>query len=309
MKILITGSSGLVGKSLCKVLKNNGVNFVGIYSKKLNLLNKSKLNKFLSKNKFDLVIHLAAKVGGININAENNYSFFLENNFINSNIISSCVDNNIKNFINIGSACMYPNNLNRSINEDDIIMENLEPTNEGYALSKLISYKLCNYINKKFNFNYKTIIPCNLYGPGDNFDLYSSHLVPAIITKANLYKENRIKKIKILGNGKPRREFMFCDDFADFLLFSINNFHKLPAVINCGVGKDFTVKKYYEKIFNIINGDIPKFVFDNSKPNGMMRKLLDISKIENLGWKAKTSFQDGIKLTQQYYEKNKLSSY
>ena len=202
---------------------------------------------------------------------------------------------------------MYPNNIKKAISEDQLNLSNLEPTNEGYALSKINSFKMCKFVNQKFNYNYKTIIPCNLFGPGDNFDLYSSHLVPAIIKKANLFKERKIKKIKILGDGNPRREFMYSEDFADFILFFLNNFHKFSSITNCGVGEDHTVKWYYNEIFNVINGDIPSFQFDYEKPNGMMRKLLDISKIKKLGWRAKTSFKDGIKLTQEYYEKNKLS--
>lgn len=298
-RILITGSSGMLGKNLIKKINYK------IFTpnrKKLNLLNFNKVKQYIKKNKINFVIHCAAKVGGIQDNVNNQLEYLVENITINKNVIMASYESDIKNFINIGSSCIYPKNIKKKINENLIFKGNFEPTNEGYAISKFLSIKICKFISQKKGYYYKTLVPTNLYGPNDNYDSEKSHLLAAIIKKLSDAKKNKNKNIEIWGDGKARREFMYVSDLSNAILFAIKNFKKIPSILNIGTGKDFTVENYYKKASKIIFPEA-KFYFNREKPSGMKRKLLDVSVSRKLGWKAKVSLKDGIKKTYKEYKK------
>ena len=298
--ILVTGSTGMVGKSLIKKLNYK------IFSpnkKQLNLFNFTKVKNYIKKNKINFVIHCAAKVGGIQDNVNNQLEYLVENLNINKNVIMASYESGIKSFLNIGSSCIYPKNMKKKIRENLISKVNFEPTNEGYAVSKFISIKICKFISEKNGYNYKTLVPTNLYGPNDTYDLKKSHLLAAIIKKLSDAKKINKKNIEIWGDGKARREFMYVSDLSDAIWFSVKNFNKIPNILNIGTGKDYTVTQYYKKVSKIIYPEA-KFYYNKKKPSGMRRKLLDVSILKKLGWKSRVSLIDGIKKTYKEYKKN-----
>ena len=298
-KILILGSSGFVGSNFLNDPRVDNYMILCPKRKELDLTKQRDLYDYLNSTKPDLIINAAGKVGGILINSKNNFDFLNQNLIINYNIINASKESNVNNLINLSSSCIYPINFNRPLSENDLMSGKLEPTNEGYALSKIYALKSCQYLSKQFK--YKTIIPCNLYGPYDDFDEKTSHMIPGLISRTHQAINNNKKKIKIWGNGKVRREFMFITDFIDFLFFSIENFNSLPDVINVGLGYDLSIKDYYEEIFSVLNykGEL---IYDNTKPSGIKRKLMDISRLKKIGWKPKTSLSKGIELTYKYYK-------
>ncbi len=298
-RILITGSSGMLGKNLVQKIRYK------IFTpnrKKLNLLNYDKIKYYLKKNKINFVIHCAAKVGGIQDNMNNQLEYLVQNVNINKNIIMASCEAGIQNFINIGSSCIYPKNIKKKISEDLIFKGDFEPTNEGYAISKFLSIKMCNFISKEKKYNYKTLVPTNLYGPNDNYDLEKSHLLAAIIRKLSDAKKMKNKYVEIWGDGKSKREFMHVSDLSEAILFSIKNFNKIPKILNIGTGLDYTVENYYKIASKIIYPEA-RFYFNKKKPTGMKRKLLDVNISKKLGWKAKVSLKDGIKKTYKEYKK------
>lgn len=302
-KIYIAGHRGMVGSACWDMLKKNGYkNLVGRSSKQLDLRNQLDLDDFISKQKPDLIINAAGKVGGILFNLNNNLNSILDNNLIGLNLIRSSISNDIKYLLNISSSCIYPNNIDRPIKEDDLLTGGIEQTNEGYALSKINVMKTCQYIDKDQNeFLYKTIIPCNLFGVNDNFDSQTSHLIPGVISRIHNAKTNGLSTVDMWGDGNARREFMFVEDLANFVLQAINkNFSKLPSFTNVGYGKDYSIKEYYIKISEVIGykGD---FKIDKSKPTGMKRKLIDSSVANQLGWKPIYTIEEGLNKTYQYY--------
>ena len=298
-KIFILGSSGFVGSNFLNDPRVDNYMILCPKRKELDLTKQRDLYDYLNYTKPDLIINAAGKVGGILINSKNNFDFLNQNLIINYNIINASKESNVNNLINLSSSCIYPINFNKPLSENDLMSGKLEPTNEGYALSKIYALKSCQYLSKQFK--YKTIIPCNLYGPYDDFDEKTSHMIPGLISRTHQAINNNKKKIKIWGNGKVRREFMFITDFIDFLFFSIENFNSLPDVINVGLGYDLSIKDYYEEIFSVLNykGEL---IYDNTKPSGIKRKLMDISRLKKIGWKPKTSLSKGIELTYKYYK-------
>ncbi len=299
-KILITGSTGMIGKNLILQLKNKD-RYLTPNSRELDLMNKSSIKKFISKNKIGLVLHLAAKVGGIQANINNNFEFFLNNTIMNINLISECYDAKIPKFLNVASTCIYPANINKKIKENMLLDGKLEKTNEGYALSKINAIKLCEYINKKNkNLSYKTVIPCNMYGLFDNFDPASSHLVPGIIHKIVTAKNNNQSEVVIWGKGNAKREFMFAEDFAKILIKIMNRFEKIPEILNIGTGKDYKIRDYYKLTAKLLSWD-GSWKYDITKPEGMKRKLADTSFQKKLNLMPKTSLEKGISKTIKYY--------
>ena len=247
------GSTGMIGKNLLPLLKKNNKNILAPTSKDLNLINQNSLRSYLKKNNIKTVIHLAAKVGGIQANMNNNLEFFLTNTIINLNLINECYKMKIPKFINVASTCMYPSNINKRIKEKMLFTGKLETTNEGYALSKINALKLCEYINKQnSHLSYKTLIPCNMYGYYDKFDIGNAHLVPAIINKIVEAKIQNKKNVTIWGSGNARREFLYAEDFAKIIIKALNNFHKLPEVMNIGTGKDYKIQEYYDIVREIV---------------------------------------------------------
>ena len=299
IRIFVSGSSGMPGKNLVNKLNYK---IFAPNRNKLNLFHFNKIKTYLKKKKINFVVHCAAKVGGIQDNVDNQLQYLNENLNINKNVIMASYEAGIKNFINISSSCIYPRNFKKKLDEGLIFKGDFEPTNEGYAVSKFLSMEMCKFISEKKGFNYKTLIPCNLYGPNDNYDLEKSHLLAAIIRKLNEAKKRKNPKIEIWGNGKARREFMYVSDLSLAILFSIKNFEKIPNVLNIGTGVDYTVEQYYKIASKIIYPNA-KFFFNKKKPSGMQRKLLNTSKATKLGWISKVKLESGIKKTQKAYLK------
>jgi nucleoside-diphosphate-sugar epimerase len=304
MKILITGSTGMVGKNILNSINFANFEILAPNRKTLDLLDYYKTEEYIRTNMPDLIIHAAGKVGGIQANIKDPVGYMIENIDMGRNIIMAAKNNNIYNLINIASSCMYPKNFTEPLLESHILKGELEPTNEGYALAKIMSTRLCQYISDADElFNYKTVIPCNLYGKYDKFDPANSHMLPAIIKKIHEAKLKNEKEVVIWGDGEARREFMYAEDLADFLFFAINNFHKMPDIINVGLGFDYTINEYYRIVTKLI-GYEGRFVHDLSKPVGMKRKIVDITKLNNFNWKHSTTIEKGIEETYKYYLKN-----
>ena len=221
---------------------------------------------------------------------------------IECNLINSCFKNKIKNVIFLGSSCVYPSNINSKIKESDLLKSNLEKTNEGYAIAKIAGIKLCEYHRNYNKLNYFSLMPTNIYGPNDNYDLTTSHFVAAIIKKVYLAKKNNIKHVVLWGNGSAKREILYVDDLADAVVFFINKKIK-HSLINIGTGNDETILTYAKKIMKIMNYVVP-IKFDKSKPNGMKRKLLDVSLAKKYGWQSSTSIEEGVKKSYNHLVKN-----
>ncbi len=307
MKILLTGGSGMVGKNILNFCESSDFNFLHPTRAELDLLNPVSVNEYLKKNKPDVVIHSAGKVGGIQANIREPVSFLYENSLMGLNLIYSSNLVGIPNFLNLGSSCMYPKDAKNPLTEEQILTGELEPTNEGYAISKITSAKLCEYIVKENpQKNYKTIIPCNLYGLYDEFSPRSSHLVPAIIVKTINAIDNKEDSIQIWGDGESRREFMFASDLADFIFFALQNIQKLPNILNVGLGYDYSINEYYREVADVL-GFNGSFEYDLSKPSGMKQKLTNIEKVSKLGWRAPSSLNDGLVKTIKYYKEDVIN--
>ena len=303
-KILITGGSGMVGKNF---LEHKDIdNFIVLYpsSHEVNLLNFDQVDSYLKVNQPDLIIHAAGRVGGILANINNPVAFLNENTDMGKNILLAAKKNQIKNLINLSSSCVYPRNINIPLEEKTILTGQLEPTNEGYALAKIHTQRLCQYINQENeNYLYKTLIPCNLFGRYDNFDLDTGHLLPNIINKLYHAKKNKDQEVLIWGDGSVRREFMYAGDLTDCLFYSINNFDKLPFVMNVGIGFDYSVLEYYKAVANAFSWK-GSFKFDLSKPVGQKQKLVSIKKLNKFGWQNQTTLEKAIKETINFFSES-----
>jgi GDP-L-fucose synthase len=303
MKILLTGSSGMVARNFLDHKFISNYTLLTPSSSELDLRNFELVKKYLEKQKPELIIHTAGIVGGIEANLRDPVKFFLENLDIGRNIVWAARNFGVKKLINLGTSCMYPINLQTPLKEEFILKGELEPTNEAYALAKIMTARLCQYIkNEDSNFQYKTIIPCNLYGRHDNFNPGYSHLIPAAIYKIHEAKKKRKKTVEIWGNGLARREFLYAGDFADALMNAIIKFNSLPDVINIGLGYDFTVQEYYEKVAEVV-GYNGSFVYNLHKPVGTMQKLVSIERQKKWGWCANSNLKFGIENTYEYYLK------
>lgn len=305
-KILILGSSGMVGSSFVRIFKKK--NYKRILSPKrnqLNLLNFSKVKNYISKNKPDIVIIAAAKVGGINANNLNKVNFLYENLEIQNNIIYSCHLLNIKELLFLGSSCVYPKYAKQPIEEKSLLTGALETTNEAYSLAKISGIKLCEYIKNEYkNRNYISVMPSNLYGPNDNYDLKNSHVLPALMKKIYNAKNSKLKQIVLWGSGKPKREFLYVDDLVEACIFILKKKYN-GSLINIGTGEETSIKKLAIKIMEIMDINL-KIKYDASFPDGTPRKVLNVDKIFKLGWKPKVSLQKGIKkIYEEKFKKNK----
>jgi GDP-L-fucose synthase len=304
MKILLTGSNGMVGKNILEHPYRKNYEVLIPSSKELNLLDYNSVDGYIKNNKPEFIIHAAGIVGGIQANISNPVKFFVENMDMGRNIILSAKNNGVKSLMNLASSCMYPRNAINPLSEDLILKGELEPTNEGYALAKILSTKLCEYISKENNqFLFKTIIPCNLFGRHDKFDPEHSHMVPAVIRKLHIAKTQQIDQIEIWGNGEARREFMYAGDLADFIFYAISNFEKMPQNINVGLGLDYSINEYYRLIAKVV-GFKGVFKHDLTKPVGMKQKLIDNTKLKKFGWQNKTNLLDGLTNTYNFYKSN-----
>ena len=300
-KLLITGGSGMVGQNILNHPFAKSWEIFAPSSNELNLTNTLECEKYISKKMPNLIIHSAGKVGGIKANIAEPVEFLDKNMMIGRNVIMGARLAGVKNLINLASTCIYPRLAENPLNEELILKGELEPTNEAYAIAKIFSTRLCEYIRREDPiYQYKTLIPCNLYGLYDKFDPNESHLIPAIIHKIHQAKISNNPSVEIWGDGNARREFMYSADLADAVFNAAKNMKILPNKINIGIGNDFTINEYYETIAEVLgwNG---VFTHDLSKPVGMIRKLSDTSLQSNWGWKPKTSLKNGLAKTYQYY--------
>ena len=299
--ILLTGGSGMVGSNIINHNFSQNYKILSPTSSDLNLLNYKDLEDYIKFNKPELVIHAAGIVGGIKANINYPVKFLVDNMQMGLNILMASKTQKVKKFINLSSSCMYPKNARNPLLEDSILKGELEPTNEGYALSKITSTKLCEYISREdSSFLYKTVIPCNLYGKYDDFNYESSHMIPGVIRKIYDAKNKNLEFVNIWGDGLARREFMYAADIADFIYYAIENFVKMPQNINVGLGLDYSIIDYYKIIADVI-GYKGKFNHDMSKPTGMKKKLIDIKRLNEFGWSHRTSLELGIKKTYDYF--------
>lgn len=300
MNIILTGGSGMVGRNILEHPHAAHYNILAPRRSELDLLDESSVYSYIEKNKPDFVIHAAGKVGGIQANISAPVDFLYDNLKMGMNVIKAARSAGVTKLLNIGSSCMYPRDAPNPLSEETLLTGTLEPTNEGYALAKIIAARLCEYISGNSDYIYKTIIPCNLYGRYDKFDPETSHMVPAVIHKINEALESGATEVSIWGTGEARREFMYAGDLADFIFNAIPRFQELPQNMNIGVGSDHSVLQYYNVVAEQL-GFRGTFNHDLTKPEGMNQKLVDISKLRSFSWKAKTSLADGIRETFTYY--------
>jgi GDP-L-fucose synthase len=302
-KIYIAGHNGMVGSAIWRILSAKGYsNLVGASSKDLDLRNQQSVVNFLSKEKPDVIIDAAAKVGGILANKDFPYQFLMENMQIQNNLISTAFELGIDKFIFLGSSCIYPKLAPQPLKEEYLLTGSLEATNEWYALAKITGVKSCQAIRNQFGRDYVSLMPTNLYGTHDNFDLNSSHVLPALIRKFHDGKNNNNAPVTLWGSGTPLREFLFVDDMAEAVVFALEN--KLPDYLyNIGTGKELTIKELALLIQKIV-GHSGEIIWDNSKPDGTPRKLLDVSKMQNLGWNYQINLEKGIQMTYDWFLEN-----
>jgi GDP-L-fucose synthase len=301
MKILLTGANGMVGKNLLAIASDYKHDFLSPASSELNLLDASSVKQYIDKYQPDMIIHAAGIVGGIQANMAQPVKFLVDNMLMGINILTAANNTNVGRFLNLSSSCMYPRDAINPLSEDLILKGELEPTNEGYALAKVTSTRLCEYICKENPTRlYKTIIPCNLFGRFDKFDPKHSHMIPAVIRKIDEAKKDNLEVIDIWGDGEARREFMYAEDLAEFIFYAIENFEQMPQNLNVGLGEDYTINQYYQAIADVV-GYKGRFKHDLSKPVGMKQKLIDDAKLKEFGWSYKNSLETGIKKTYEFY--------
>ena len=295
-RIFIAGHNGMVGSAIKRKFELKGYNkILTVQKKKLNLLDQKKVFNYLKKNKPDLVIIAAAKVGGIIANSLYKSQFIYENLQIQNNLIHGSYKAGIKNLIFLGSSCIYPKFSKQPIKEKYILTGPLEETNDAYAIAKISGILMCNNYSKNFKLNYKCLMPSNMYGPNDNYHLKNSHFFAALIRKIYEAKISKKKSVTVWGSGKVFRELLFVNDFADAVLFFLNKNFK-ESFLNIGSGKDHTIEWYAKFIMKQMDTKL-KIKFDKSKPDGMPKKLLDVSLAKKYGWKSKTSLKEGFKHT------------
>lgn len=302
-KIYISGHKGMVGSSCWKLLKKEGYNnLIGRTSNETDLRNQNQVFKFIESEKPDVIINAAAKVGGILANDSYPYQFLLDNMLIQNNLIQSAHELNVKKFIFLGSSCVYPKLAPQPLKENYLLSQPLEPTNQWYAIAKISGIKLCESIRLQFKKDFVSLMPTNLYGPNDNFNLTTSHVLPAMIRKFHNAKKNNHSEVELWGSGNPLREFLYVDDLAHAVLFALKNV--LPEnLYNVGTGMDISIKNLSEIIQKEI-GHKGNVIWDKNKPDGTPRKLMDVSKMNKLGWKYKYDLKIGIKTTYKWFLKN-----
>ncbi|HBO16898.1 MAG: GDP-fucose synthetase [Candidatus Moranbacteria bacterium GW2011_GWE2_35_2-] len=302
-KIYIAGHNGLVGSAIIRNLKSNGFNNLVLKThKELDLLDWQEVKKFFETEKPEYVFLAAARVGGILENDTYPADFIFQNLQIQNNIIHNAYLSGVKKLLFLGSSCIYPRECPQPIKEEYLLTGPLERTNEAYAVAKISGIKMCQSYNKQYGTKYISVMPTNLYGPNDNFDLNSSHVLPALLRKFHEAKINNQKEVLIWGTGSPKREFLHVDDLADACIFLMENYNE-NEIVNIGTGQDISIRELAEAVKRIVGfeGEIKN---DTSKPDGTPRKLLDVSKLHSLNWKHKIELNQGIKDTYQWFLKN-----
>ncbi len=299
-RIYVAGHGGLVGAAIVRRLKKEGYdNLIVRTHEEMDLTHQGSVEGFLEEDRPDYVFLAAAKVGGILANASYPADFIYQNLLMESNIIHAAYVYGVKKLLFLGSSCIYPKHCPQPMKEEHLLSGYLEASNEPYAVAKIAGIKMCQAYNRQYGTRFISLMPTNLYGPGDNFDLETSHVLPALVRKFHEAKVNGNSSVEIWGTGKPRREFLHVDDLADACLFLMNHY-EATEIINVGVGKDLSIRDLAEMIAGIIrfDGDL---IFDTTKPDGTPLKMLDVSKLTALGWQAKISLEQGIRRTCQYY--------
>jgi GDP-L-fucose synthase len=302
-KIYIAGHLGMVGAATLKLFRSKGYsNIVTKSSSELDLRNQQLVSEFIKREQPDIIVLAAARVGGILANDQNPYQFLYDNLTIQSNVINAAHENEVEHLVFLGSSCIYPKHAPQPIKEEYLLTGSLEPTNQWYAIAKIAGIKLCEALNRQYGRNYVSLMPTNLYGPGDNFDLKTSHVVPAMIRKFHEAAENGQLPVALWGTGQPKREFLHVRDLAKAILFTVENRLK-GDIYNVGTGKDISIKEL-ANLIQKITGHHGEITWDTTKPDGTPRKLLDVSKLHSHGWRHNIELQDGLTKTYQWYLQN-----
>ena len=302
-KIYIAGHRGMVGSAVWRALASKGyANLIGKTSAELDLRNQQAVLDFYHQEKPEVVIDAAARVGGILANNDYPYQFLMENLQIQNNLIDGALQCGVEKFIFLGSSCIYPKFAPQPLKEEYLLTDALEPTNEWYAIAKITGVKACQAIRKQYHKDYVSLMPTNLYGSHDNFDLKTSHVLPAMLRKFHEATMNNHAEVTLWGSGTPMREFLFVDDMAAAVVYALE--HNLPEYLyNVGTGKDVTIKELAETIQSVV-GHQGEIIWDANKPDGTPRKLMDVSKMKNMGWQYSTTLEDGIEKTYQWFLEN-----
>ena len=301
--IYVAGQTGLVGSSIMRALEQRGYsNILTKTHTELDLTCQADVKSFFKENHPDYVFMAAARVGGIIANSTYPANFIYDNLAITTNVLHESYISGVKKLLYLGSSCIYPKHANQPINEESLLSGKLEPTNEPYAISKIAGITMCDSYRRQYGSDFISAMPTNLYGPNDNFDLETSHVFAALMRKVHEAKLNDSDSVTIWGSGTPKREFLFVDDLADALIFLMDNYSE-PGPINVGTGLDLSIHELAKLLSDVI-GYTGDFVFDTSKPDGTPRKLLDVNKIRSLGWSAKTSLEEGIRITYRWFLDN-----
>lgn len=299
-RIYVAGHRGLVGSAILRKLEEQGyMNLVYKTSKELDLRDPKQVEEFFQTEKIDYVFLAAAKVGGIVANNQYPADFIRDNLMIQTNVIDSAYRSGVEKLLFLGSTCIYPKLAPQPLKEEYLLTGELEPTNEPYALAKIAGIKMCESYNRQYGTKYISAMPTNLYGENDNFDLHTSHVLPALIRKFHEAKENNAEFVEVWGTGTPLREFLYSDDLADACVYLMNNYEG-NEIVNIGVGEDLSIKELAEKVKATV-GFTGELRFDTSKPDGTPRKLVDVTKINALGWKATTSLDEGLKKAYDWF--------
>jgi GDP-L-fucose synthase len=314
-RIYIAGHRGMVGSALVSYFRNKNVEIITRTRKELDLLNQKKVQDFFKEKKIDQIYLAAAKVGGIHANNSYPADFIYKNLMIQTNVIHNAFLNGVKKLLFLGSSCIYPNNANQPMQEDELLNGKLEPTNEPYAIAKIAGIKMCESYNRQYgkshNIDYRCIMPTNLYGPGDNYHPENSHVIPGLIYRFHKAKTDKLSEVVIWGTGNSKREFLYVDDMVRACVKVMNidkkvyarNTSEMSSHINVGSGEDLSIKKLAEMIKEVVNFN-GKIKFDTTKPNGSARKFLDSKKINNLNFKPKFSLKEGLIKTYREFKKN-----
>ncbi len=308
-KIYVAGHRGLVGSAITRNLQDNGyANLVFRTSDQLDLTKRDQVDAFFEEEQPEYVFLAAAKVGGIVANNDYPADFIRDNLMIQTNVIDAAHQNDVKKLLFLGSTCIYPKLAAQPMREDSLLTGELEPTNEAYAIAKIAGIKMCQAYNRQHGTNFISIMPTNLYGPHDNFDLNSSHVLPALIRKFHEAKLNNTPTVEVWGTGTPKREFLYSDDLADAAIYLMNTYNG-SDLVNVGMGKDISIKELAERIGKTV-GYQGEIFFNTSKPDGAPRKLVDVSRLKSLGWEAKIPLDDGLEMAYKWFlehvEKNTM---